>query len=325
MLMNTKAKSMIGKITRKYGIYLVFFAFVIICSFLHRAFLSYKNIANVLRQASVYGILAFGESLVIISGSIDLSLGSVLALTGMVSVNAYLSTGSFLAAFLVAIIIGACCCGISGVLVSKVKLPPFVATLAMDNIARGAVFLYSGGRPIYDIGDIGKLSSNYFLKIPIPVYFLVAICIFTSVLLSKTTLGRNIYAVGGNAEAANAAGISVARSKILAYILCGIFAGIAGLLQMARINSALPDTGDGYHGDAIAAAVIGGISMSGGNGNAIGTFVGALIIAMISNILNLMGIQSYWQLVFKGIIIIAAVSFDIINKNRKIKKSVSIG
>lgn len=308
-----------SSLTKKYGIFIILIAIIVISSVISPYFMKYNNILSIARQVSVTGILALGETLLIISGMIDLSMGSVLALSGMVSINAYLASESFIVAFLVSILIAALAGLINGILVTKVKIPAFIATMSMDFIARGSVYLYTGGKPIYQIGNMGKISSGYLGPIPIPVIFLLFLVIICWFILSYTTLGRSIYAVGGNASAAKASGINVDRIRIIAYVISGIFVGIAGVLQMGRLNSGLPDTGIGYHGDAIASTVIGGTSFTGGIGTAQGTLAGTFIIGIISNILNLQGVQSYTQQIVKGGIIIAAVGIDLINKSRQIK------
>lgn len=176
-------------------------------------FLKTKNIMNVARQVSVTGILAFAETILIIGGNVDLSLGSQVALGGMISINTYLATGSFAAAFLAAIVICVCCSLFNAFAITKLQIPGFVATMSMDFIARGVVYVYCGGTPIYQIGDFGKVSSTYvFGVVPLPVIFLLGVAIAASIILRQTCLGRNIYAVGGNAEAAFASGISVSRT-----------------------------------------------------------------------------------------------------------------
>lgn len=315
-----KRKQSISSIINHYGIYLIFVLLVLVSSIISPRFLTAKNIISVARQISITAILAFGETLLIISGVIDLSMGAVLALGGIVGVNVFLATGSYPAAVLASCGVAVLCGFSNGIMVTKLRLPAFIATMAMDTMARGAVYLYTNGSPIYQIGDLGKLSSGYLGIIPIPVVFMVMIGAVCFVLLRYTTFGRSLYASGGNAEAAQASGINVGRTRRIAYIISGIFVGAAGILQMARLNSGLPDTGEGYHGDAIASAVIGGTSFTGGVGSAVGTLVGAFIIGIISNILNLSGVQSYVQQIVKGGIIVVAVSFDLMGKDRKIKK-----
>ena len=238
----------------------------------------------------------------------------------MISINAYLATGSYILAFLIAILVCVVCSVFNAFTITKLRMPGFVATMSMDFIARGAVYVYCKGTPIYQIGDYGKISSTYILNvIPLPVVFLLAVTVIAGIVLSRTCLGRDIYAVGGNAEAAFASGISTIRTKFKMFAISGIFTGIAAAIQMARLNTGMPDTAEGYHGDAIAAAVIGGASFTGGAGSAAGTLVGALIVGFISNILNLKGVSANIQQIVKGALIIIAVSADIAGKNKKIK------
>lgn len=316
-----KAKNGLSVLLNQYGIYLMFILLVIASSLLNDKFLTYKNIMSVSRQISVTAVLAFGMTLLIISGGVDLSMGAVVALSGMVAINAYLATNSYLVAFLVACGISVVCGYVNGILVTKLMMPNFIATMAMDMICRGAVYIYTNGSPIYQIGDLGRVSTTYvFSAIPLPVVIMLCVGVITHSILHYTRFGRSLYACGGNREAAAASGINVGRTRRLAFVVSGIFVGIAAILQMARLNSGLPDTANGYHADAIASAVIGGTSFTGGVGTAVGTLIGALIIGIISNILNLVGVQSYVQQVIKGLIIIIAVSFDLLGKAKKIRK-----
>ena len=317
--------NVINFVFKKYGIYLIFVLIIVVCSLLSPVFLTKKNIMSVLRQLSITGILAFAQMLLIISGQIDLSQGSVVALAGMVSITTYLSTGSFILTFATAIIVAMVCGAISGILIAKVRLPAFIATMAMDSVARGMVYIYTNGQPIYNVGDYSKVSTGYIGSIPMPVVVFIGIAGICWIILSHTTFGRDIYAIGGNADAANASGISVPKTTIKAYLVAGAFVGIAAVLQMARINSGLPDTAMNYHGDAIASTIIGGTSFTGGIGTASGTFVGSIIMGVISNILNLTGVQSYIQNVVKGLIIIGAVTIDLLGKNRRIRKKPIVG
>ena len=315
-----KVKHIYNEIVRKYGIFLILLVVIVIGSLLSKVFLTTKNMMNVFRQISVTGILAFAETILIIGGNVDLSLGSQVALAGMISINTYLTTGSYILAFAIAILVCVVCSVFNAFTITKLRMPGFVATMSMDFIARGAVYVYCNGTPIYQIGDYGKVSSTYVLNvIPLPVVFLLLVTVIAGIILSRTCLGRDIYAVGGNAEAAFASGISTIRTKFKMFAISGIFTGIAAVIQMARLNTGMPDTAEGYHGDAIAAAVIGGASFTGGAGSAAGTLVGALIVGFISNILNLKGVSANIQQIVKGVLIIVAVSADIAGKNKKIK------
>lgn len=313
-------KGRIDVISRKYGIFLVFIALIIIGSIANPYFLTIKNVTNVLRQISVTGVLALAEMVLIIAGQIDLSLGSVIALSGMVSVSAYLSTGSLVVAVLVSLLISVLCLIFSGYMVAKVKLPAFIATMAMDYIARGICYIYTGGQAKYEIGNYSVISTTYFSTVPLPVYIFFGMALICWVIMNRTTLGRDIFAVGGNQAAANASGISVDKTIIRAFVIAGILTGVAAVLQIARVNSAIPDTATNYHGDAIAAAIIGGTSFTGGIGTVMGCMVGAAIMGFLTNLLNLVGLDSYVQMVTKGGIILLALAIDLSGKNKRIKK-----
>ncbi len=315
----SKVKPGFDTIMRKYGIYVIFLVLVIAASLSTESFLTVKNITNVLRQISVMGVLALAEMMLIISGQIDLSVGSIVALAGMLSVNAYLKTGSFVVLFAVAIIAAMLLSAFSGIMVAKVKLPAFIATMAMDWIARGLCYLYTNGQAVYKIGDYGKISTTYIAGIPLPVLFLIGMAVICWIVLNRTTLGRDVYAIGGNAEAANASGIKVNKSIIITFAFAGFLTGIAAILQISRVNSGYPDTAMNYHGDAIAAAVIGGTSFTGGIGTVSGCLVGACIMGFLSNFLNLIGLGAYFQMVTKGAIILIALAIDILGKNKVLR------
>lgn len=299
------------QIKKKYGIFTVLVVFFVICSIINKNFLSVRNLTNISRQISVITILAFGETLLIIGGMLDLSNGSVLALSGLISVSIYKMTGSLLLAFIVAIAVGIICNMINGVMVTEFNTPPFIATLAMLAIARGAALLYTKGQNIYQIGDYVKFGQGYIWIIPTPIIFLVLIGIYTWYLLKHTRLGRSLYAIGGNEEAAKASGINISQSKMLAFIVNGFFVGIAGVLFMSRVNAGLPNGAVGYEFEALTAAIIGGTSFSGGIGTALGTVAGAFIVGFLNNIMNLLGVNSYIQRIIRGVIIALAVIYDI--------------
>jgi len=309
-----------GKTVNKYAIHIVLLVLFIVGTLASDSFLTVKNISNVLRQVSVQCVLAFGMTLLIIGGMIDLSMGAVAALSGFIACSVYVLTNQMLLALMAAIGVALICGLANGIIVTYCKLPPFIATIGMDLVVRGIVYIYSDGNPIYQIGDFNKLSTGYlFGVIPVPVVVMLTIFFITLVLLRKTKIGRQIYAVGGNAEAARASGINVGKTKIKTYLISSCFVAIAGCLLMARLNSAMPDAANGYHADAVAAAVIGGTAFSGGIGTASGTLIGGLIVGVLGNILDLAGVQSYIQQVIRGSIIIAAVAWDIGSKNRKVK------
>jgi inositol transport system permease protein len=306
-----------SRITNKYSIYLVLAAMFIISTIISPVFFSGQNFANISRQISITTIIAFGETLLIIAGLIDLSAGSVLALSGVLAVSVFKSTGSPELAMLVGIIIGILCNAFNGIIVSKFNTPPFIATLAMMTIARGAALLYTSGQNIYDLGNFIVWGQTSIFYIPTPVVFMFGIAIITWYLLKYTKFGRYLYAVGGNQEAARASGISVNKTKMTAFLINGFFVGLAGVLFMSRVNAGLPNAGIGFEFDAMTSAIIGGTSFSGGIGTAAGTLVGAFIMGLLSNIMNLISIGSYMQQIIKGVIIVLAVMYDIYAKNKR--------
>ncbi|WP_068784575.1 ABC transporter permease [Paenibacillus phocaensis] len=304
-------------VKRKYSIYLVLLVLFLICTFANPNFLSVTNLTNVSTQLAVTTILAFGATILIICGMLDLSAGSVLALSGVFAVSAYKSTGSMFLAVFVGILTGVVCNVINAVMISTFKAPPFIATLAMMAMARGVALHYTKGQNILQLGDFVLLGQGKLLGIPIPVIFLIAIGVLTWYLLSHTRFGRSVYAVGGNEEAAVASGIHVHKIKYTAFIINGIFVGLAGVLFMARVNAGLPNGAVNYEFTALTAAIIGGTSFSGGVGTAGGTLVGAFIVGFLDNIMNLSGVNSYMQQIIRGAIIALAVIYDIQTKKRK--------
>ncbi len=319
--MNTKH---IKAVLNKYSIFIILGVIFVVSSLLNENFLTANNMKNILRQISVTTILAFGETLLIIAGLIDLSVGAVLALSGVLSVMVFKVTGSLFLALVVSIIFAVICNSLSGVLVSKFKTPPFIATLALMTIARGVVLLITKGQNLYQIGDFVIFGQGSIGVIPIPVIFLVVMLLLTWYILQYTRFGRSLYAIGGNEEAALASGIPVDRVKFLVYIINGCFVGIAGVLFMSRVNAGLPNAGQGFELDALTIAIIGGTSFTGGVGSATGTLAGGFIIGLLNNIMNLLGVNSYIQQIVKGIIIGIAVIFDITAKNRRAKPNESI-
>jgi inositol transport system permease protein len=310
-------------IFNKYGIFLVFIAMLIVASILSPAFLSKTNLINVVRQMSVVGLIALGVTGVIVSAGIDLSSGSVVGLSAVVAASLS-QLPDYPAAFykglqvpLFVAILAACGAGalvglINGSLVARTRIPPFIATLGTLTAIRGAALLYTGGRPISDLTDgYNFIGQGDLLGIPVPILILVFMALVTHVLYSQTKFGKYVYAIGGNEQAARVSGINVGKYKMLMYVYAGFLAGLAGLVVSARIGSGQPGLGQGYELDAIAAAVIGGASLSaGGIGTVAGTIVGALIIGVLNNILDLTNVSAYWQQIIKGGIIVGAVILD---------------
>ncbi|HXM05505.1 MAG TPA: ABC transporter permease [Chthoniobacterales bacterium] len=318
-----QSAGLLKTIFRKYGIFLVFIAMLIVASILSPAFLSPTNLINVVRQMSVVGLIALGVTGVIVSAGIDLSSGSVVGLSAVVAASlaqlpdyaAAYYKGLNLPVFVA--VLAACAVGalvglLNGSLVAKTRIPPFIATLGTLTTIRGLAYLYTSGRPISDLtDDYNFIGQGDFLGIPVPILILVIMAIITHVLYSQTKFGKYIYAIGGNEQAARVSGINVSKYKMLMYVYAGLLSGLAGLVVSARIGSGQSGQGVGYELDAIAAAVIGGASLSaGGIGTVAGTIVGALIIGVLNNILDLTNVSAYWQQIVKGCIIVGAVIID---------------
>jgi Ribose/xylose/arabinose/galactoside ABC-type transport systems, permease components len=301
----------------KYSIYVILVALMILCTILNPNFLTWQNLANVSRQISITTIIAMAETILIIGGMIDLAAGAVLALAGVLSVATYKFTGSLLLAVVVGIVVGVICNALSGVVVVRFKTPPFIATLAMQTAARGAVLLYCAGQNIYQVGDYVVLGKGYIGPIPTPVVFMLVVVLLTWYILRHTRFGRYIYAVGGNEEAARASGVSIGWTKFNAYAISGVLVGLAGILYMSRNSAGLPNAGAGLEFEAMTAAIIGGTSFSGGVGTAMGTLAGGFIMGFLNNGMNLLGIQAYAQQIVRGLIIVLAVIWDMSSKQRK--------
>ncbi|UNK40795.1 ABC transporter permease (plasmid) [Shinella sp. H4-D48] len=307
-------------IVQEYGIFLAFLLLVAILSVSNEFFLTPGNISNVLLQTSINGILAIGMTFVILTRGIDLSVGSVVALAGMVSASFVTSSATagiagapypMVLALAAGILVGVACGAVVGLIVSRFSVPAFVATLGMLSAARGATLIYGGGRPVPGLSaEFRWIGTGNILGIPMPVILLALVFGISWWVLTRTRFGRYIYAVGGNPHAAKTSGLNVSRIRFMVYVISGALSGLAGMILSARTGSALPQAGIAYELDAIAAVVIGGTSLSGGVGRVTGTLIGALIIGVMNNGLDLMGIQSYYQQVLKGALIVGAVMLD---------------
>ncbi|MCP1225845.1 ABC transporter permease [Sebaldella sp. S0638] len=303
---------------KDYGVIIGFLLLCAIISFATPNFLTKTNILNLLRQSSIIGIIATGMTFVIISGNFDLSVGAIAALSGAITMT-FLSGGHNLAlAILASITVGALIGALSGILVAKINIPSLIATMGMVTITRGILLLYTGGYPVSGFSDVlSYVGNGYFLGIPIPVIVFFLGMILSYIVLSYTKFGRYVFAVGGNEGAARLSGINVDKYKILVFIINGCFAALAGIILVSRLGAATPVAGEGYELDAIASAVIGGTSVSGGEGKILMTIIGVLLISVISNGFNLLGVNIYFQYVFKGIIIVTAVGLDSYSKRKK--------
>lgn len=304
------------KIISKYSIILILTIIMVMCTIADSNFLTVNNLLNVCRQQSVTIIVALGEMALIICGALDLSAGSVIAFSGVLSVMSYKATGSMLLAFAVAILISLFINFLNGIMVTKFKAPAFIATLATQMVARGAALYITNGQNVYEIGDYTVVGQGSLGPVPIPVVFMLVIFLIVAYLMHHTRWGRSTYAVGGNAEAANASGINTNMVIMKAYLLHGVLVGIAAVLFMSRVNGGLPAGADGYEMDALTATIVGGTSFTGGIGTPWGTVVGAFVVGFLSNIMNLMTIDSYIQQMVRGAIIAVAVIWDIYSKSR---------
>ena len=297
---------------------LAMFIFLTVFPTTRSTFLTPKNMFNILRQNASNLFLATGMTMVIILGGIDLSVGSVIALSGVVAAGAVVNFGlpeavGFAAAILVGALVGL----FNGFIICKTDIPPFIVTLASMNITKGIALVLTGGAPIRCMTDAFKFpGAGYVGPVPTPVILMIVIFVIAALMINKTQLGRHIYAVGGNVQAAKFSGISVEKVKFIVYAYTGVMAGIAGVVIASRLYSGQPTAGDGAEMDAIASVVVGGTSMSGGSGRIGGTLIGVLIIGVLNNGLNLMGVDSNFQYIVKGLVILLAVYVDFL-RNKK--------
>jgi ribose transport system permease protein len=303
------------------GILLVLILMGIFLTFQTGTFLTSRNLFNVLRAFSWIAISAFGEILVIITAGIDLSVGSTMALSGLVTALALTSGWPVIPGIIAGLLTGVVIGLINGGLISKAKLPPFIATLGMMSIARGICYGLTNGQPVRGLPESFSLLGQYDLpvgdwQIPLPVILMVVIAIIMSLFLSRTVWGYRIYALGGNEQATGLSGINTGRVKVLVYTLCGFLTAIGGLLMTARLGVAAPTAALGYELDIIAAVVIGGTSLFGGEGTILGVLIGAAIMQVLRNGLVLLGFPAYWQPAAIGLVIVIAITLDQLRKRR---------
>lgn len=286
---------------------------VVVIGIISPEFRTVDNFLSLLRQSSINGFIAFGMTCVILTDAIDLSVGSVLALSTALCAAAIKGGMPVALAMLMALIIGTALGSVSGFLVTKGRLQAFIATLITMTVYRGLTQIFMDGKPISGLGDsylLKFVGRGAIFGIPFPVILFIAVFILFMFLLEKTTFGRRVYATGSNAVSAKLAGVNVGRTKLIAYAISGCMSALSGLILLSRLASTQPTLGDGFELDAIASVALGGTSMSGGRGRIWGTFVGVLIIAVLNNGLNILGVSSYYQSVVKGIVILVAVLSD---------------
>lgn len=303
-----------------FGILLILFIMVLALSIFTRTFLTTTNIFNILRAFSWIAISAFGQCLVIITGGIDLSVGSVMAFSGLISAI-LMKAGFYMpVAVLLGLTAGTFVGFLNGIMITKGKLPPFIATLGSLLMFRGLCYGISGGWPVRDFPESFSFFGQYdipFLGIPMPLIFVILFTIIVGIFLSKTIWGYRIYAVGGNETAANLSGINTGRVKIMVYTLSAFLASVGGIIMTSRLGVAAPTAANGYELDVIAATVVGGTSLTGGEGNIIGVLVGALIMQVLRTGLVLVGVSAYWLQAIQGLVIVVAIMLDQLRKQRK--------
>ena len=309
MSSNNPTKNLLSRLGPFFGLILL----VLVISAMNPKFLTADNLLNVLRQVSISALIAFGMTFVILTRGIDLSVGSILALTGAIAASMLAGGYNPMLAMGVAMLLGLGLGLVNGLIITKGKVAPFIATLATMTIYRGMTLAYTDGRPVSGLGDslaFQMMGKGYMLGVPMPVVTMVIAFAVLYFILHHTTFGRRVYAVGGNEEASRLSGINIDRIKIGVYALTGLLASVSALILTSRLNSAQPTAGTSYELDAIAAVVLGGTSLNGGRGWIFGTLVGALIIGVLNNGMNLIGVSSFYQLVVKGVVILLAVVLD---------------
>lgn len=317
--MNTTKTLISSKISGQLGQYGLLVAFLLICvalAIISPKFLTVQNGLIIVTQVSINALLAFGVTFVIITGGIDLSIGSIVAVAGVVSASfAHPDSYPVIVPMLMGLLVGVAFGALNGWVITRSNVPPFIVTLGTMTIGRGLALILSKGRPVSNLSDeFNFLGGGKILGIPTLIIILLVAFAVCSVVLRKTVLGRYMYAVGGNEPASRASGINVSRVKMKVYVLAGGLAALAGILLTSRISTGQPNAGEGFELDAIAATIIGGTSTTGGTGTMTGTLIGALLIGVISNGLDLLNVSSYYQQVVMGVIIVGAVVLDSLKK-----------
>lgn len=300
---------------REYGVVIGFVILCIAISIATPAFMSQKNLLNLLRQSSIIGIISVGMTFVIISGCFDISVGAVAALSGAIVMKLVTSGTGIVPALLAALLVCGIIGFINGVAVAKINIPSLIATMAMVSVVKGSMLMLTGGYPITEkIAILDEIGNGYLLNIPIPVIIFAVAVVLAHIVLTKTKFGRHVYSVGGNDVASKLNGINVDFYKIKVFVISALLAAVAGIVLVGRMGTASPSAGEGYDMDAIASVVIGGASVSGGSGSVIKTVIGVLMMSVINNSFNLLGIDMYFQYIFKGLIILVAVGMDSYSK-----------
>ena len=315
----THKKVNLGSVFERFGIVLILLLICIVLSILSPTFLSLQNFINVFRQVSITGIIAVGMVFVIVTGGIDLSVGSITGIVAMVATSlAHPDQFPVIVPVLVGLAVGIVAGAVNGIIIAYGDVPPFITTLGIMTSLRGLAQLYNNGRPIIDLSDeYTEIGGGMLGQVPYPVIIFIVVILLGILFLRFSKFGRHVYAVGGNEQSAKVSGINVKRVKLLVYIIAGFVSALSGIIISSRVMTGSPTAGEGYEMDAITACVIGGASLSGGAGSVLSTVIGALIVGVLSNGLDLLKVSSYWQQIVKGIIIIAAVLIDIKTKAAK--------
>lgn len=307
-----KGKMGIADIYSKFGIFIILIIAVIIASFMSDTFLTVRNLTNILRQNAVIMIIAFGAQMVLISGEVDLSPGSVAAFSGVMAASVMAATGSVVLSIAVSMICGCLFGVLNGWVITFFGIPSFIMTLATQFIGRGAILAYTNAQPISGLDrSFTILGQGYIGPVPIPIIVMLIMLAIFWVIMNRKRFGRYVYAVGGNADAARASGINVDMIRIKAFMFAGLCAGLAGAMLMSRLNSGQPNGAENYEFDAITACIIGGTSMNGGVGKVYGTVAGAIFVGILLNIMTQMDVSAYYQKIVKGAIIALAVIIDV--------------
>ncbi len=301
---------------RKFGIVAILIVLILVFTFGSKVFMTYTNIINILRQISMLVVVTIGMAFVLISGGIDLSVGALISFVSVVSASLMSIVGiNPLLSCLIGVALATLVGFLNGAFIASTGVPAMIATLAMQQILRGLAFLISKGRNIYGLPDSVKfLGQGWLFSVPIPVYIAIIVATAGTLVLGKTYLGRHFYAIGSNEEVARLSGIKTKKVKLTAFTLCGLLSGLAGIIMMGRINSGSPVVGTGFEMDVLTAAVLGGISITGGSGKIFGALIGALITGVLSNGLLILNISEYYQMIIKGLVLAGAIAFDSLSK-----------
>lgn len=300
-----------GKMLAEYAIIVIFIVLFVVMSIFAPNFFTGNNMVNILRQVSISGICAVGMTFVMLTGGIDLSVGAILGVSGVLTAMMMLKGIPSLLASIIALALGVVIGGITGAIIHYIEIPPMIATLGTMTSLRGVAYLITGGTPVFGFDEsYSKIGQGHVGVIPIPVIILAIVYVIGIFVLSRTKFSRYVYGIGGNQEVARLSGIKVARVKIAVYAISGFCSALAGLVMLGRVNSGQPRAGESYEMDVITAVVLGGVSLNGGVGNLSHVIFGVLIIGVLTNGMTMMAVDDYWQRVVKGLILLLAVSFD---------------